>query len=358
MSKKKQDAMHNYQRRFRMKLYALASVVGAFGCGPAQTSISLETGTEQSAVAQAIVNGAATGPEVFDAVGALVSTDKYGQTIDICTATLIAPDVVLTAAHCITPKAYLPAGWQLWFTTAPDARLFSQTQPIRVAHTLWHPDFDPEGKQALPFIWPTATAAARSEAMIELETACGAYPVHADPAYWQCIAALPADLHYRLGLLDEAVNRHDVGLAILADPVQNAALALLPTAVTASVWPKQPMQAVGYGVFDRPYDAADRGLRHVGTVHLDAIGLFELQVDFAQSQLSFGDSGGPLFVAGDVAQEIVGIASRSFVTYEGICQGPTMYARTSAFTPWIRQSLRQACKQAHRSVEMCRAHPF
>lgn len=348
--------MHNKSITWVLLIVALAT---SSGCGTPPSTAPLDANANTNSMQQAIISGQRTGPEAFSAVGALVSTDRYGRTLHLCTATLIAPDVVLTAAHCVRPRNRPPAGWQMWFSTADDASQFARTKPIRIAHTLLHDDYDPDAPLEVPLAWRAATTPVERAAVAELEAACGTTENAAlDLAFWQCVATLSPELQQRLGLVDGAVNMRDVALAILAEPVQNAALALLPTAVTAPVWPTQRMQAVGYGVYERSTPNGARGLRHVGEVQLDAVGLYELQVGFTQSQLAFGDSGGPLFVAGDVALEIMGIASRSLVDDEGHCRGPTLYAKAQAFTPWIRQSLREACQQKVRDWQMCKAHPF
>lgn len=348
--------MHNRTTACMSLAIALAAITG---CGDAPASTGLDVAAGTTGITQPIINGQLAGSGAFDAVGALVTTDKYGRTLSICTGTLIAPDVVLTAAHCIRPRALPPAGWQMWFTTAHDATLFAYTQPTRLSHTLVHPDYDPDAELMVPLAWRGPTSLSERQAIAELEALCDTEPKAAlNVDFWQCVAGLSPDLQARLGLMDGAINMRDVGLAILAKPIDGASLAQLPTSVTGPVWPTQRMYAVGYGVFDVPKTTGERGIRHVGAVSLDGVGQFELQVGFSQSQVAFGDSGGPLFVAGDLAQEIVGIASRSLVNDDGDCQGPTLYAKASAFTPWIRASLREACRERRRDVQMCKAHPF
>lgn len=56
---------------------------------------------------QELVGGAAAKSAAYDAVGALVHAEsaKGPPTVFFCTATLVAPDVVLTAKHCLTQDA-------------------------------------------------------------------------------------------------------------------------------------------------------------------------------------------------------------------------------------------------------------
>lgn len=342
-----------------LNVFGIVAFFAIGACGPEPLAAPLEAHSASTGVHQGIMRGRPTGPEAFGAVGALVSTDKYGNTLSICTGCLIAPDVVLTAAHCIGVKNKPAAGRQMWFSTAATAAVFAQSAPVRVAHSSLHPNYDPEAELQVPLAWRGPRGPTELSTIAELEAACGAAANAASQQqFWQCVLGLSPDLQRRLGLVDGSINMSDVGLAILAKPLLSAPLAQLPTQVTAPVWPLQAMQAVGYGIFDDAPQNDGRMVRQVGELSLDGVGVYELQVGFGQSQLSFGDSGGPLFAAGDAAQEIIGIASRSLTYADGHCQGPTLFARTQAFVPWIRASLREACRAQQRSLEMCQAYPF
>lgn len=336
----------------------LAACAWMAGCG-APAADAAELCALGQRVTGAIVGGAPTGQQAFGAVGAIVATDRHGRTISICTGTLIAPDVVVTAAHCLVAQGAQNDARLLWFSTDHDVSQLTKARPVQMTQTLVHPDFAGDGPIEVPLAWRRAQDDTEARILADVFQTCGApeKPL-SDQAFWQCVIGLPPDVQRRLGLMDGAVNMGDVGLGLLGTPLTDAPLALLPTAATAPLWPTQAMQVVGYGVYDAPDAKAKRGLRHQGVVALDGIGHFELQVGFATAQVAFGDSGGPLFAAGDVAQELVGIASRSLVDAEGHVKGPTLYARTTSFTPWIRQALRDACRQNLRTADMCRLHPF
>jgi len=77
----------------------------------------------------------------FDAIGRLGSDPKF-QTSQGCTAALIAPDLLLTAAHCLSAgpnNAVFAPGW----------RVGRRNPSIAIARTLRHPDYG--GIGALPF---------------------------------------------------------------------------------------------------------------------------------------------------------------------------------------------------------------
>src|SRR5689334_18945208 len=74
-----------------------------------------------SAGSLAIINGSPAGGGSFRSVGALLYDFDGNGVIDgndeLCTASLIAPAVMLTAGHCLS---FLPAGSQLYVSFAPD----------------------------------------------------------------------------------------------------------------------------------------------------------------------------------------------------------------------------------------------
>ena len=77
----------------------------------------------------------------FDAIGRLGPDPKF-QTSQGCTATLIAPDLLLTAAHCLAAgpsNAVFAPGW----------RVGRRNPSIAIARTLRHPDYG--GIGSLPF---------------------------------------------------------------------------------------------------------------------------------------------------------------------------------------------------------------
>lgn len=84
---------------------------------------------------------AAGGPEAFAALGMLVVEGRADE--NICTAVLIAPDRVLTAAHCLVDQVngtWVTARRVEFFAGQDGARY---TQKRRARQILGHPRFDP-----------------------------------------------------------------------------------------------------------------------------------------------------------------------------------------------------------------------
>lgn len=99
----------------------------------ATTACAVEEPASEAARAQGIIGGDLAPQNAFPATGMLVLRDHM-----VCTATLIAPDVALTAGHCVNHK---PAFGSFAFTLDTNA-LDGFTDPVPVSVTHTHPDFD------------------------------------------------------------------------------------------------------------------------------------------------------------------------------------------------------------------------
>jgi len=110
--------------------------VGAWGCDEAR---SPATGPAPSY----IVNGANTG-SAYPAVGALLFDYNRDGVVDgddeLCTGSLIAPTVFLTAAHCVYPDSYTPAGSQFYVSFEPDLYASPLTY-ITATGYVWDPAY-------------------------------------------------------------------------------------------------------------------------------------------------------------------------------------------------------------------------
>lgn len=125
-------------------MHALRPVAAAFAAlillachDPSAPAVARDAGTPA-----AIQGGAPTG-SAYASVGALLfDYDRNGR-IDgddeWCTGSLIAPDVFLTAAHCVVTP-YTPAGSQFHVSFAPD--LYAKgMKSIAATHYVWDPAY-------------------------------------------------------------------------------------------------------------------------------------------------------------------------------------------------------------------------
>ena len=207
------------------------------------------------------------------AVMLLVSYPPDLSTFDSCTAALIAPDVLVTAAHCVDAKDH--PGYLFGVFTGPDATAYAtadvlvpQLVPVKEAHA--HPDYDP-----LP-------------------------PYHAD-----------------LGVvvLEKAVTTAPL-------PVNRAPLGASSVGEAARI--------VGYG---QPMYGTYSPVKREASTVVDALGADDtVAVGDTMHRSCVGDSGGPALVKVDGVETIVGVDS--YTELAG-CLEPANYRRTDAYLPFL-----------------------
>lgn len=93
---------------------------------------------------RAIVNGSPTGGSLYPNVGALLfDWDKNGVINgddEDCTGSLITPTIFLTAAHCVYPDSFIPAGTQFYVSFAPD--LYAKgIKVIKATNVIYDPQY-------------------------------------------------------------------------------------------------------------------------------------------------------------------------------------------------------------------------
>jgi uncharacterized protein (TIGR03382 family) len=219
---------------------------------------------------QAIIGGETSEPSEFMATGMIVTRERL-----ICTGTLIAPDVVLTAAHCLKRPQYGEFGFTL-DTDASDG--IENVVPGAFVHQ--HPDFD-DG-------------------------------------------------------VDEFVNlavRNDIGILILERPVTEVAPEQIdqPELATA-VGNGNELPMCGYGRV--VWYTGTLALKRDATVVVDRTDAFEFSTTADDPQPCSGDSGAPLFVDGPTGRRIVGVVSRAMGRSE-MCDTGAIITRVAPYAAWI-----------------------
>ena len=102
---------------------SIAFVLAAAALAGACSEQAAKTSLGPAGAPSLIVNGTPTGSS-YSSVGALMVDFNRDGVLngddEDCTGSLIAPDVFLTAAHCVVDPVYFPPGTQFYVSFAPD----------------------------------------------------------------------------------------------------------------------------------------------------------------------------------------------------------------------------------------------
>lgn len=203
---------------------------------------------------EAVVNGVPSGPE-DDGVVFLVATRP--TVIESCTATLVAPNLVITARHCVAEFA------NETFTCTPSGELAPSSQ----------------GGTMGPLLPPEAIAIQR-----------GAGPAREFAAQGVQIFSVQTP----------SICRNDIAMVLLDRNIEN--VPIMPIRLDAGNEPGEGIRIVGYGLDENN----TFGVRHTRSgITISQVGLSEFRTDpdsipprtflTLGPMLCIGDSGGPAF---------------------------------------------------------------
>lgn len=256
--------------RLRFLSLGIAFIATAFACSsPLDAPHALRS--------QAVVGGVPAVPSDYPSTVAI--TDASGD--PFCSGTLVAPAVVVTAAHCI-----------------------ESGNPSNVRVVYGH---------AVPAQAPAS----------ERRVVLSAVP---HPAY----APLASTDAYGMGPLN------DIGVVVLEEAIPNAVVApILPNEfVDAVLFPNRPMHIVGFGINDTQTQASGE-LYKALTPHIRHIPTELLGGRPGEPDACFGDSGGPAYVVNDSTLWLVGATSRAWEHASQPCGHATVYTLVSYYAKWI-----------------------
>ena len=268
-----------------------------------------------------IINGVEATEDDFPETGAMLMTGTIslfgGQELRtfVCSSTLIAPDVVLLAAHCLDDFAFTFGMGEI-----EDKEVFWSRQADL---TSWS---DPQNTNPLP----DGTIAASD------------YVIHEN-----------FDLQsLQMGLAEN----FDIALIFLAEPVLDIDHAFVPSieendAITVG----DEAIVVGWGQqiatsqFESP-PAGSYAIKQQGTSIISQVADFEMHIGAAQTDVRkcHGDSGGPTFWDGGNGYRLIGVTSHAYDQSDCFETGG-VDTRVSYYREWIDAQMRSRCEDGTRS---------
>lgn len=318
-------------RRLTPTLFPLALValplVSACGPGGGPTDLS-----QEAAASSAIINGESCEADIYPTAAAIlvdarVSIPILGESdikTVICTGTLIAPDTVLTAAHCLDATGLT----------------FGFGEVLRESYSV---TFDPD-------LVALASQGEEQGASVELPESrieAAAFFMHED---------------FSLDAF-EGVNGpgdfYDIGVVFLEEPVDIAPEIVVTAEEAEQIVVGAEVAIAGWGQqvpTNGPFEAPPEGSvgqKVCALSFINEVGTTEFQVggDSTTSRKCHGDSGGPTYMTIETdltnKQRVIGITSHAYDAED--CAKGGVDTRVDSYLDWLDDKMVGACEDGTRS---------
>lgn len=317
--------------------FCAATALAAAACGGPVTDYDLEAPGRDEAP---IINGAMC--EEGDAptavaiiVDATVDFSGLGTMpirVPACGGTLIAPDVVLTASHCVNQE-FLAQAVAFGFGEVSDVKYYISFED----DLSYLSAGQGEQQQELPPLPADAIRASEwlEHPSFELDRLSG-------------------------GNVNGPDNFNDVGLIFLEETVDDVEPEVVITPEEAAqIDEGVDVFIAGWGLqepssgnpLDPPPEGSS-GVKHCTPTYINEVGTHEMQIgsDAASSRKCNGDSGGPTYMEIETdhtrATRVIGITSHAYD--QELCNKGGVDTRADAFYEWIDGEMKEACSKGTR----------